>query len=69
MCNSSQIKIEDGILMITYYYKSEGDSEDWEGLKQRRNNEVWQYLNPQSGYLDLSSWGIIDVKCETEVST
>ena len=68
MCLSSQIKLEDGTLMITYYYKIEGNPDDWEGLKKRRKKEVWQYLNPQSGYLDLSSWGITYVGCETEVS-
>lgn len=67
-CKSSQIKIEEGTLTITYYYKSKDDPDDWEGLKKRRNNEVWQYLNPQSGYLDLSSWGITNVGCELDVS-
>ena len=25
-----------------------------------RQKEVWEYLNPKDGYLDLSAWGIAD---------
>ena len=63
-CKGSRIEIDGGHLKIIYYYdkeKERGDNNDW------RVNEVNKYLNPQNGYIDLSSWGINDVEGLTEV--
>ena len=64
-CKSSRIEIENDTLVITYIYYDEAERSKSKG---RREDEVRDYLNPKDGYLDLSSWGIKDTKCDTEVS-
>ena len=65
-CERSKIEILDGKLWITYYYKQQEDRETWDKIKGRRKQEVWEYLNPKNGYLDLSSWGIVDAEGKAE---
>ena len=63
-CRGSRIEIDGGHLRFIYLYDNESqrrENEKW------RENEVNEYLNPQNGYLDLSSWGIEDVVGKTEV--
>lgn len=64
-CKSSSVRIENGEIVITYTYYSEKERNDF---KKKREDEVREYLNPGNGFLDLSSWGIGDVRCETIVS-
>ena len=47
---------------MNYYYKPQDDPKEWEKIKDRRTKEVWEYLNPTNGYVDLSSWGVIDAE-------
>lgn len=61
-CKRSQVKIENGKLLVNYYYKPQDDPKEWEKIKDRRTKEVWEYLNPTNGYVDLSSWGVIDAE-------
>lgn len=64
-CKSSRIEIDNDKLIISYIYY---DEKEMSVARKRREEEVWQYLNPLSGYLDLSTWGVGEVKCETVVS-
>lgn len=63
-CKGSRIEMDGGRLKFIYYYGSEEERKD---NNKRRVNEVNEYLNPINGYIDLSSWGIIDVTGETKV--
>lgn len=63
-CWGSSISIENNQLLISYVYNNEKERGDWETV---RENEVREYLNLSNGYLDLSSWGIVDVECKTAV--
>ena len=65
-CERSKIDILDGKLWITYYYKQQKNREIWDKIKGRRKQEVWEYLNPKNGYVDLSSWGIGDSEGKAE---
>lgn len=65
VCKGSRIEIEGDTLVITYIYYDEAERSKSKG---RREDEVRDYLDPQNGYLNLSSWGVKDAKCVTEVS-
>lgn len=64
-CKASKIVIEGDSLVISYIYYDEAERNKSKG---RREDEVRDYLDPQNGYLNLSSWGVRDAKCVTEVS-
>lgn len=59
-CDKTVLKIEDGVLSITYFFNKIFDEKIWNEIKTRRAKEVWEYLNLQTGYIDMSSWGIED---------
>lgn len=59
-CDRTVIKIEDKKLFITYYFNKNFDKETWDNIEARRAKEVKEYLNLQTGYIDLSSWGITE---------
>ena len=46
-----------GKMNITYLYATDKEAGD---MQDDRKEEVFEYLNPQNGYLDLSAWGITD---------
>lgn len=56
-CVGTQIGYDGGKMNVTYLYAT--DKEAGEMLDGRKE-EVFEYLNPQNGYLDLSAWGITD---------
>ena len=60
-CDKTVIKLDNGKLTVTYYFNKNFEEKTWNDIKTRRANEVKQYLNPQTGYIDLSSWGITEV--------
>ena len=49
---------------ISYLYETEKERKDCD---DDRIKEVKQYLNPQNGYIDLSSWGVTKAYGETIV--
>ena len=63
-CKGSRIEIKNDELIITYLYETEKERKDCD---DDRIKEVKQYLNPQNGYIDLSSWGVTKAYGETIV--
>ena len=63
-CKGSEIDMDGDLLKVTYHY---GSQEAADNCLKDREKEVEEYLKPPYGYLDLSSWGITDVKGYTEV--
>lgn len=63
-CNGSQIAIDAGHLSITYFYN---DEEERSKNNDRRVEEVKQYLDLKTGYINLSSWGITSIEGKTAV--
>lgn len=56
-CIGTNIEFDGGKIIVKYLYATDDEAE--KKLDGRRK-EVWEYLNPQNGYLDLTAWGITD---------
>lgn len=63
-CKGSGIEFDGGHLRIKYFY---GTEEERINNATRRKEEVIEYLNLKTGYIDLSSWGVVDVAGIAEV--
>jgi hypothetical protein len=56
-CIGTIVELVGGKMKVTYLYATD---EEAEKMLDGRQKEVWEYLNPKDGYLDLSAWGIAD---------
>lgn len=56
LCDETNVEFDGGKMNVTYLYNTQKDAEDQEN---GRKNEVKDYLEEKTGYLDLSSWGVI----------
>lgn len=63
-CIATKINVVGDTLHITYLYENNVAATR---NKKRREDEVFVYFNPNSGYIDLSAIGINKVECTTEV--
>ena len=56
-CLGTQIEYVGSKMNVTYLYATDKEAGD---MLKERNDEVVAYLNPQNGYLNLTTWGITD---------
>lgn len=63
-CKATEINVVGDTLHITYLYENNVDAAR---NKKRREDEVFEYFNPNSGFIDLSTIGIKTVVCTTEM--
>ena len=64
-CVGSRLTVNSSKLYITYLYESLEEAKDQES---DRRNEIQEYLGANTGFLDLSRWGITEGLANVDVS-